>query len=383
MPKSCKFYKEQEYISYDYGATWVATSNYRMGDLIERRSTDCGYAEEYRWVNSSRVECTGVTQVYSYIKQFRESGDTSATWEYVIPYEYSIDGEGTMPLNVKEYKSQACGYRSEWRVVEGFICDESTHEEYEKLQLYESEDYGATFAPAYPPQYQRGNLITSGCGLNCAVEKWVYTVEDVPKPLIYSGKSVSCGSAYTAATMPEGYAKSIQFIDGIHICSVEKISTGCRVTRDWASAWKFSNIGGTSSLTLGDTEIANHDYCNGGCVNFYSHILDGAGVDTDCYCCCQSHKTCPAWIITEYMPWLEERSYVKAIYREKYERTSSQDAWTAVPDSKEFYKEAEQWVAVEETSTTKTFQHKVASINECGVITWTNEGNLIPYTKSS
>lgn len=251
---------------------------------------------------------------------------------------------------------------------------------YYKEQEFVSYDSGVTWVAT--SNYRMGNLIESG-SIDCASEKWVYTIEDTPKPLIYSGQAISCSAAYTAATMLEGYAKSIQFLDGVYICSVEHSGGGCRVTRDWASAWKFSEIGGTESLELGITEIANYDYCNGGCINYYSYILDGDGVDSDCYCCCQNKKTCPAWIITEYMPWLEDRSYVKVIFREKYERESPEDEWTVVPDSKEFYKEGEQWVAVSETSTTKTFQHKVASVDKYGVITWTNEGNLIPYTKTT
>ena len=49
MSNSCKYYKEQEYVSNDSGATWVATSNYRKGDLIEAHSSDCGYDPIYKW----------------------------------------------------------------------------------------------------------------------------------------------------------------------------------------------------------------------------------------------------------------------------------------------------------------------------------------------
>ena len=39
----CKYYKEEEYVSYDGGASWTAMRVYRKGSLIESESTDCGY----------------------------------------------------------------------------------------------------------------------------------------------------------------------------------------------------------------------------------------------------------------------------------------------------------------------------------------------------
>ena len=43
MSTNCKFYKEEEYVSYDSGITWTAMGVYRKGDLIEYDSEDCGY----------------------------------------------------------------------------------------------------------------------------------------------------------------------------------------------------------------------------------------------------------------------------------------------------------------------------------------------------
>ena len=43
MSTNCKFYKEEEYVSYDSGETWTAMGVYRKGDLIEYDSEDCGY----------------------------------------------------------------------------------------------------------------------------------------------------------------------------------------------------------------------------------------------------------------------------------------------------------------------------------------------------
>ena len=248
-----------------------------------------------------------------------------------------------------------------------------------KEQKYISYDSGTTWIPT--SEYRKGAPI-EGYSFDCALEKTIFVIEDAPKPFTYSGQSVSCGAAYTAATMPEGYAKSIQFIDGIYICSVESEGSGCRITRDKASAWKFSSLNGTTSLNIGEAVFYSSDACtDGGCVEYNSYVLDGDRVSSDCYCCCLTHKTCPAWVITEYMPWLEDRSHVKVIYIATYTRATIEDEWTLV--SKDFYGEGEKWIAVSETSTTKTFQHQVASVDENYNLVWTNEGNPIPYTKET
>ena len=105
MAKDCKFEKWQKYISYDSGVTWSATTEYRMGDLIESASTDCGYVPptpeaQYRWVNSGYT-CVGYDKYQQQIKQV--SYDSGSTWSNVVPNEFSA-------TTLVESNSSYCGY---------------------------------------------------------------------------------------------------------------------------------------------------------------------------------------------------------------------------------------------------------------------------------
>ena len=42
MANSCKYYKQQKYVSYDSGLTWAPLEVYQKGDLYEQDSSDCG-----------------------------------------------------------------------------------------------------------------------------------------------------------------------------------------------------------------------------------------------------------------------------------------------------------------------------------------------------
>lgn len=64
-----------------------------------------------------------------YKLQRRPSGST-ADFEDVVPQVYSVDGDGTMPLVVKDAYARRCGasdnVEPQYRTVEveGYICDE-------------------------------------------------------------------------------------------------------------------------------------------------------------------------------------------------------------------------------------------------------------------
>lgn len=100
----CKYYKENEEVSYDGGITWEETKNYRRGALYESYSYDCGYLpSDYRWVIvEGGYECSGTTKMTQQKKQV--SHDSGATWEDVVPLETMA----TYP--VIEYRSTDCGY---------------------------------------------------------------------------------------------------------------------------------------------------------------------------------------------------------------------------------------------------------------------------------
>ena len=62
MAKTCKYYKERRYVSYDSGVTWSPLNEYRSGDLYEEDSADCGYSVQYRWQVISGYTCSGCTK---------------------------------------------------------------------------------------------------------------------------------------------------------------------------------------------------------------------------------------------------------------------------------------------------------------------------------
>ena len=73
------------------------------------------------------------TSYYLY-QRYEKRGDQG--WIPTYPNTLSIDGDGTMPLVVKEEDDPQCGYvpiiipQYEWRLVSGYICDECDDRQY-------------------------------------------------------------------------------------------------------------------------------------------------------------------------------------------------------------------------------------------------------------
>lgn len=83
MSKFCKYYKERKQVSYDGGITWsdVVPLVYHKGDLYEANSTSCGAVEMERWVNSGTT-CSGASGYDKYSLQVKQvSYDGGITWE--------------------------------------------------------------------------------------------------------------------------------------------------------------------------------------------------------------------------------------------------------------------------------------------------------------
>ena len=72
----CKFYKEEEYVSYDSGETWSGMGVYRTGDLIENDSVDCGYVQ-------SKYKATGTSSFYNAYKDIPCNETSTLTSEEV------------------------------------------------------------------------------------------------------------------------------------------------------------------------------------------------------------------------------------------------------------------------------------------------------------
>ena len=285
----------------------------------------------------------------------------------------SYDGITWQPLNeyrkgaLYEEDSSDCGYMTEykWQLVDGYLCSGTT--EYQKLQKYESVDGGISWYPSSPEEYIIGEKIKDNSNY-CSLEKWVYTIEDGTLPTSYCS-TVSNGGAH----MPEGIAKSIEFTSGMkYCCGTSFNSGGCVLDKARAYA-NYGEYYGWASLNIG--AYCNNTFC------YFSYLIEGKEVKGDCYCqCCCSPRVCACWTVTEFMPWLTNANTIKIIYRQKYTRSSLNDPWVA-SGLKEYYELGERWVKIESASTVgyDYFQHQLASVDEYGNITWTDEGQLEEY----
>lgn len=87
-----KYVKDVKMVS-DDGETWSATTDTRMGDLIEHNSADCGFCpKQTEWRDdTAHTICDGVS--LRYVAYLWESNDCGETWSAVVP---STSGNGTV-----------------------------------------------------------------------------------------------------------------------------------------------------------------------------------------------------------------------------------------------------------------------------------------------
>ena len=160
-----KYNREQKEIS-DNGRQWTATTMYRMANLVEEYSHDCGYGGyEYQWVETAIPLCNGTSSYYAWKKQKRKYG-SDLRWTDLVPTVLSVDGEGTQTMQEADEDSPDCGYVSSatpeysWATVDGFIC--SGCSKYTKEEERVSYDEGETYQ--YMKIYRPGELIEENSG---------------------------------------------------------------------------------------------------------------------------------------------------------------------------------------------------------------------------
>lgn len=121
MSGYCKYYKQKKQVSYDSGATWqdVVPYEYQKGSLYESGSTDCGSSTIERWVNSGTT-CSGTSGYDKYYLQVKQiSYDEGSTWTTTSEYkvgsliERNSSDCGFSPA--EEY---------EWFLSDGYMCDD-------------------------------------------------------------------------------------------------------------------------------------------------------------------------------------------------------------------------------------------------------------------
>ena len=83
----CKYYKKQEYVSYNDGLTWQPLENYEKGELYESHSSSCGAGVfQYQWVQiNNGYICDGKDRYSREIYQYSEDGQV---WYNVWPTQY-------------------------------------------------------------------------------------------------------------------------------------------------------------------------------------------------------------------------------------------------------------------------------------------------------
>lgn len=172
-----KYEKLQRMVSMNQ-ATWVALDVYKKGSLIDSNSVDCGFYPAYydyeysKYVDEGDYTCNN-TSKYEYLRKYYSHDNIN--WIQTDIYKVG---------DLIEQYSPDCGYVYEsnyidWRVVSGqYLCDGGN--KYQKLQRYVSEnsrDY-------YPTDiYKLGNLLESNstdCGALVQTEweyQWVLTEE--------------------------------------------------------------------------------------------------------------------------------------------------------------------------------------------------------------
>ena len=147
-----KYNVEYQMVS-DDGETWSATSNSRIGELIETNSPDCGYCpKQTEMRDSTTTICDGYS--LKYVAYQWESRDCGETWQRT-----SISGYGT----TIEAQSTQCGYEptpsgepiTRWVDTTNTICDDGDLYHIAEQQI--SYDSGTTWTAT--GKIRQGTLI--------------------------------------------------------------------------------------------------------------------------------------------------------------------------------------------------------------------------------
>lgn len=81
----CKYYKQEEQVSYDNEQTWESTGNYRKGELYESYSPDCSVHQRWTLVPGGYI-CENDSK---YQKLISEVSDDGINYKIKYPVEYS------------------------------------------------------------------------------------------------------------------------------------------------------------------------------------------------------------------------------------------------------------------------------------------------------
>lgn len=150
MAKVCKYYKQVQQVSYDGGNTWQSTGEYRMGELYERNSRDCGGGSAiYR-----TVALTGCINMDMFQwQQEQVSYDGGETWENTD----NVSGYTCIETDVNE-----CG----WQMPD--MTNVKKYEVYSKYGNYGHNCWPGVYSVVVPTDFYyvstdcNGNTSTTG-----------------------------------------------------------------------------------------------------------------------------------------------------------------------------------------------------------------------------
>ena len=241
-----KYSVEKEQSTVDGGMTWTDTGETRIGTLIETNSPDCGYNNQYRWINvSDDYECDGMTK-YNKEKE-QVSTDDGETW---------TDTGNTRRGNVViERYSIDCGYvpLTRWiNVSDDYYC--LGNDKYAMQQKQVSMDNGTTWEDVTPPTYRQGSLIEQDSD-DCKIYEKYLTTE------MLSDGSIGIETTGSSALTNIAYSKNGGEWTSISYGQYVNVVNG-DIIRWKANGYQTTNTGGTGQLYTTAYSYSYYSYFN-------------------------------------------------------------------------------------------------------------------------
>ena len=132
--------------SFDAGATWEWTDEWKLENLVEAGSSECASApteKQYKFIiDESQYECTGTTSYYVECQWYSYN---NTEWFKSDPSVCQVS------TTVRKTNDTSCGapiddptYNRRWVVTDGYIC--LGNEKWSKLRMQSSQDGGITWS---------------------------------------------------------------------------------------------------------------------------------------------------------------------------------------------------------------------------------------------
>lgn len=296
---TCDGYDKYEqlrlYVSHNM-VDWVETNVYKLGDIYEENSEECGWFDGYyyRWNLLNETVCIGYDKYYLYQRQRCMVGKN--IWENVIPTQKSYNGNGDVSPRLIEHNSEDCGYVKPLEPIYGYMLDDYICEECDIETSYserwlDSGDYicdgfdkysvevkeisldgGNTYFRLLPEESRKGTLIETNsedCGWQ-AMYRWTvipgeYICDEFRKYRVEVYQISADDGASWKDVEPrqtrKGELIEIDSEDCGYIYPEPTFGGKFRATYTDGNVYE-KNCDGNSSLTSGDTRPSGYTYKN-------------------------------------------------------------------------------------------------------------------------